>query len=243
MRKILVLLFALGFPAIGVFARNGVQVSFSYLPVGYPKYDSNNMSYYSAVVNGLGGGVDYRLTVPLLSSSFVLKTGLGFTYSRIDESGNSDFYIRESMTGGSGAQEIVVNADYEAQRSYSYACLPVNLGYDLKIGNESYLTPYGGLQIKYNISYVEKYSAQHVTMYDRYFELFDDDAIKESDAKRFIFQYDLGVEMGFRNMFMTVCYSKDLSRLFSVASFSRRNIGVWGPYELGCWQIGVGVNF
>ena len=198
---------------------NCLSVSWSYLPTRYPRFDYD-AGFYSATVNGQGLGIDYRIEIPLFDSFFELRTGLGCTYSRIDESGYDSYNVNVAYGRVDLIPQVYVNANWKTERSYCYAFLPIELAYRFEIDNSLYIVPFMGLQAKYNISYTENHSVESVTWYDYFFELF-----------------------GFGKMFMAVSYSRDIARMFGKAYVKSRDMAVWGPYTLNCWQLGVGVNF
>lgn len=223
---------------------NCLSVSWSYLPTRYPRFDYD-AGFYSATVNGQGLGIDYRIKIPLFDSFFELRTGLGCTYSRIDESGYDSYNVNVAYGRVDLIPPVYVNANWKTERSYCYAFLPIELAYRFEIDNSLYIVPFMGLQAKYNISYTENHSVESVTWYDYFFELFDDSAIDrdKSESKKCIPQAKAGLEIGFGKMFMAVSYSRDIARMFGKAYVKSRDMAVWGPYTLNCWQLGVGVNF
>lgn len=221
--------------------KQGVSATCSYLPVRYLYFDPN-IGYYNTLINGVGLGVDYRLDIPLFNSNFELRAGLGLNYSRTDESDINEYNIN----GPYGAtQPIYVNCRYITQRGYCFAYFPFGLDYRFRLSSNIYVAPFIGLQAKYNISYKEKYCVESVSWIDSYYDLFDYSVIdkKESDPKRMILQAQSGLEIEFKRMFMTMSYSRDSERLFSIAKFKNRNLGIRGPYTFNYWQLGIGFNF
>ena len=216
--------------------RNSLSINWAYLPVRFPKYD--------ATTNGQGFGVDYRF-VYAPDRHVVYKLGIGLTYSRIDESGNSNVRVSDSYIVISDNNTVTVNADYQTRRSYCYLSVPAIFGFRFVVNRSIYMTPFVGLSFKYNISYVEKRTVESMTYNDRYFELFDENVIDKdkTNPQRCILQAESGFEVEYRKMFMTMSYSRDFERMFSEAMFKSRNIGVNGPYTFSCWKVGVGVYF
>ena len=71
---------------------SGFSVTCSYLPTRYPLWDYDAAKWTSTTVNGFGAGLEYNLSVPLSQSNWVFGTGVGCTYSRIDEAGDKTVY-------------------------------------------------------------------------------------------------------------------------------------------------------
>ena len=218
--------------------RHGLSVTYEYLPARYPYYHYDTMEYNSTTVNGQGLGLDYSFSIPMPLDNFEFRTGLGFSYIRIDDSGVKDLFYFYSEYNKSLIEFL---ADYSIERSYCYAYLPVGLGYKIAIKEKIHITPFVGLRAKYNISYTEKQAVESASFYDLYYDLFDEQQVKAEDAKRFIFQAESGLELGFRKTFVSFSYSRDMSRFFKRVTFM--NKGVNGPYTFNCWQAGIGVYF
>ena len=206
--------------------RNGLSVTYEYLPARYP-YPYNN----STTVNGQGLGLDYKLSIPMSFENLEFMTGLGFSYIRIDDSGEYHFALYSYDQAW-----IYIQAECSIERSYCYAYLPVGFGYKIAINDIFHITPFVGMRAKYNISYIEKHTVESASFFDLYYDLFDEQ-IKTEDSKRFIFQAESGLEIGFRNLFVSFSYSRDMSRFFRIASYKN------GPYTFNCWQAGIGVYF
>ena len=231
-------------PGFGI--TNSLSVTWSYLPTRYPSFDYD-IGYYTSSVDGQGLGMDYRILFPLSNSGFGLRTGLGLTYSRIDESGDDSYNVNVAYGRVDLIPPVYVDANWKAQISYCYAYLPIELVYRFEINNALYILPFVGLQAKYNYSFIERYSVESISWYDLFFELFDESVVDhdKSDIKKFIPQAKAGLEIGFKKMFMSFSYSRDMDRMFDEARITttNRTVGVWGPYTFNCWQLGVGVNF
>ena len=230
----------------GFVIRNGFSVTGSYLPARYPSYDFEKIEWGSTTVNGFGAGIEYNLSVPLLHSRWELKTGLGCTYSRIDESGNkeileSGLYDPGQISGGY-PQPFNYNAGFETRREYVYVYLPVEIGYKLYTKGNFSVIPFLGLQGKYNIGFTEKGYVESSTWRDHYFELFDESSVN-SDAERFMLQMKAGVEFGYDKLFLSLSFTRDMDRMYSDALIKSCNRAYWGPYTFNCWQLGFGINF
>jgi hypothetical protein len=230
--------------------RNGFSITGSYLPVRFPSYDYDTKEWGSTTVNGYGAGIDYNLSVPILSSRWELKTGLGCTYSRIDESGNKEmlefgFYAPgESVSTISGGypQPFSYKAYYETKREYIYLYLPVEIGYQLYTKGNFSIIPFLGFQGKYNIGFTENGYVESATWRDHYFELFDKSSV-DSDAERFIIQMKAGVEFKYDKLFLSLSFTRDMDRMYRDALIKSSYRGYWGPYTFNCWQLGFGMNF
>lgn len=229
---------------------SGFSVTCSYLPARYPLWDYDVAEWKSKTVNGFGAGLEYSLSVPLSQSNWVFGTGVGCTYSRIDESGNQKLTVGRFLVPGQPGYLIEsklpvpfsFNAYRETQREYSYLYIPLTLGYRLYSKGNLGIMPYLGLRGKYNISYTEKDHVESATWLDHYFELFNESSVT-SEAKRFIMQYEAGVKVEHKNLFLSLGFVRDGKRMFRTAFNEREYRSFWGPYSFNCWQLGMGINF
>ena len=229
--------------------RNGFSVTTSYLPTRFPKYDYDVREWGSATVSGFGIGVDYKLSYTIPQSRFEIGSGLGYTFSRIDEVGNQELvtgrFVDPSQPEPVGTiflDPFRLNAYRELLREYSYLYIPFRLGYQLYSKGDVSIIPYLGLRGKYNLRYVEKDYVESATWFDHYFELFNESSV-QSEAKKFIMQYEAGVEVGYKNLFLSVGFVRDDERMFRTAFNERDFRSFWGPYSFNCWQLGLGINF
>lgn len=230
--------------------RNGFSVTTSYLPTRYPLWDFDAAKWTSTTVNGFGAGLEYNLSVPLSQSNWVFRTGVGCTYSRIDETGDKTLYEYsffapgQSTTTISGSLPLPLsfNAYCKTQREYIYAYLPIEIGYKLNSKGDISVIPFLGLQGKYNIGFTERGYVESATWKDHYFELFDESSV-ESNAERFMFQIKAGFKVEYDKLFCTLSFTRDKARMFKDALVKSTNNAYWGPYSFNCWQLGFGINF
>lgn len=229
---------------------NGFSVTSSYLPTRFPRYDYVEREWGIATVSGFGLGVDYKLSYAFPSSRFEIRSGLGYTFSRIDEIGNQKMFTGRFDAPGQPTNQITSNLPdpfsldtyCEFLREYSYAYIPLTVGYGLYSKGNFSIKPYLGLRGKYNIRYTEKEYVESATWFDHYFELFNESSVK-SEAKRFIVQYEAGVEVEHKNLFLSLGFVRDHERMFRDAMNEREYRSFWGPYSFNCWQLGLGINF
>jgi hypothetical protein len=229
---------------------SGFSVSSTYLPARFPFWDYKAAEWISTNVNGFGVGVEYNLSVPLLQSDWEFRTGIGCTYSRIDDSGNKEvlefsFYAPGQSTStisGSLPDPFKINTYCETNREYYYAYIPVEIGYRFFSGERYSIIPFLGVQGKYNIGFTEKGYHESATWSDYYFDLFDESAVK-SEAERFILGVKAGVEIDYDKLFLSFSYTRDMKRMYRDALLNSTYRGYWGPYTFNCWQLGIGMNF
>lgn len=236
-------------PMSAKWVTSGVSVTTSYLPTRYPRYDYDVKKWGIATVSGFGLGVQYDLYYTIPESRFEIGTGLGYTFSRIDEVGNQELVTgrfndpnQPEPVGYQLPDPFRLNTYRELLREYSYLYIPFRLGYRLYSKGDVSIIPYLGLRGKYNIRYVEKDHVESATWFDHYFELFNESSV-QSEAKRFIVQYEAGVEVGYKNLFLSLGFVRDDERMFRTAFNERDFRSFWGPYSFNCWQLGLGVNF
>ena len=229
--------------------RNGFSVTTSYLPTRYPRYDYEAGEWGIATVSGFGLGVEYKLSYTFPQSRFEISTGLGYTFSRINEIGNQRVFTgrfkdpsQPEPVGTKFPDPFRLNAYREILREYSYVYIPFRLGYQLYSKGDVSIIPYLGLRGKYNLRYVEKDYVESATWFDHYFELFNESSV-QSEAKKFIMQYEAGVEVGYKNLLLSVGFVRDDERMFRTAFNERDFRSFWGPYSFNCWQLGLGINF
>lgn len=218
---------------------SGVSVTTSYLPTRYPLWDYDAAKWTSTTVNGFGAGLEYNLSVPLSQSNWVFRTGVGCTYSRIDEARDKTMY---EYRPGQSATTISINTYCETLREYIYAYLPVEMGYKFYSKGDISVIPFLGLQGKYNIAFTQKGYVESVTWKDHYFELFDENNVKRG-AERFLLQWRAGLEVEYKNLSLSLSYTRDDKRMFKEAYILSRDRSYWGPYSFNCWQLGIGMNF
>lgn len=218
---------------------SGLSVTGTYLPTRYSLWDNNVGDWKPTTVNGFGAGLEYNLSVSLPQPGWVFRTGMGCTYSRINEAGNKTMYdYRPENT----VTTIAIETYCETLREYVYAYLPIEIGYKLISKGDISVIPFIGLQGKYNIGFTQKGYVESATWYDHYFELFDEYNV-ESDAERFLLQLRTGLEVEYNNLFLSLSYIRDTERLFCSAYLPRTYKSYFGPFSFNCWQLGLGINF
>lgn len=240
------LVFFLCLASVSLSARVTSDFSFttSYLPTRFPLWDYYAAEWKSTTVNGYGVGLEYNLTVPLLQSRWVFRTGIGCTYSRIDVSvDKTEFYFNAPFNSTNIIRSLIIaNTICETQREYIYAYFPIGIGYKLYSKGKTSVIPFVGLQGKYNIAFTERGCVQSFTWRDHYFELFDENNVK-SEAERFIVQLSVGMAVKYKNLSLSLSYARDEKRMYKEAYILSCNRAYWGPYSFNCLQLGVGINF
>ena len=233
---------------------HGVSVSYMSLPFEFVRYQWYNTSRaITEELDANGFGINYELSVPVFRTRIQLMSGLGFSYFLCKEDYDKDVIIA-SATDRFFPNEIFTIAEEEnydiatyRQRAieYMYLSVPVNIGYRVVDRKGFTVVPYLGIIMKYNFSYIEKKGYDSYSYMDLYMNVFDEGYLK-NDAARFMFQYDFGLELGYRNLYATVGYTRDLSRLFNEVVFrpdSKRASGYTGPETMYNWQVGFGFRF
>ena len=230
--------------------RNGFSVTTSYLPTRYPRYDYDAREWGIETVSGMGLGVCYNLSYTFPSSWHVISTGLGYTFCRIDQVGNQKVVTGKFIAPGQPVNPISgkwpdpfsLYCYRETLREYSYVYIPFRYGFRLcSKGNFSFV-PYWGLRGKYSIGYTEKDKVESATWFDHYFELFDYSSV-ESEAERFMIEFEAGVDVEYKNLFLSLGFVRDAERMFRTATDKNSRRSFWGPYAFNCWQLGLGINF
>lgn len=231
----------------GLGISNCFAVTSSYLPTRFPRFNYDTGKYGVVTVNGFGLGVDYNLTVPTPLLGWSFRTGLGYTFSRIDESKKErivDYSI--SSVGTDISSPLSIDAFHETQREYSYVYIPVAIGYQLFSRGTFSINTFLGMRGKFNIGYIEKESVESATWLDHYFVLFDKSSVK-SEATRFIIQGEAGVELEYNKLFLSLCFLKDTDRMYKKAYIEKERkhyeVSYQGPYTFNCWQLGLGIKF
>lgn len=226
---------------------SGLSVTGSYLPARFPLWDFDAAKWTSTTVNGFGAGLEYNLSVPLSQSNWVFRTGVGCIYSRIDEAGNKElFYFPDPGKSTSKSSlypdPLIFNTYSETNREYYYAYIPVQIGYRFFSDGKYSVVPFLGLQGKYNIGFTQKGYHESSTWRDYYFDLFDESAVRKG-AERFILGVKAGVEINYDKLFLSLCYTRDMKRMYREAYLISTDIAYLGPYTFNCWQLGFGINF
>ena len=257
MRKILIM--ALGILAVSLSAfpqtegdHNRIIHGFSasYLSLPFERYSSSiSMEKELKTYQGNGWGINYDLSIPLFCPRIRLMTGMGFSHVLYMNDTNVPYYFKASDMGfTSDFYSNEYDDTYNLiQRciEYMYLSVPVNIGYRLIDNKGLSVTPYLGITMKYNLSFVEKIQNESNSWLDGYINVFDDSLYK-SDAKRFLFQYDLGVELGYRHIYGFVRYEKDFSQLYNELLYSYEYFLLFGLTEfekMHDWRFGVGFRF
>ena len=237
---------------------HGVSVSYMSLPFEFDYHHYYPSYEYVKVMDAKGYGVNYDLMVPLFQSRVQLKTGLGFSHFLYRDDHEELMSITTMIVISREEYDRIktlVPADnfmevdncIEKQRAveYMYLSVPVNIGYRVVDRKGFTVVPFLGITMKYNLSFIEKFSSDSYSYGDLYMDVFDGN-FKENDASRFMLQYDLGLELGYRHVYATVSYMKDLSRLYEKVTFVPnyyRLTGYYGPKVMHNWQVGFGFRF
>lgn len=233
---------------------HGASVSYMSLPLDFVRYKWYNTSRaITEELDAKGFGIKYELSVPLFRTRMQIMTGLGFSYFLCKEDYDKDL-ILAGTTDRFFPNEIFTvaeeeNYDIATYRQhaieYMYLSVPINIGYKILDKKGFIVVPYMGITMKYNLSYIEKIEYDTFSYNDLYMNVFDKGYVK-NDAARFMFKYDFGLELGYRHLYATVDYAKDLSRLFDEVVFkpdSKRESNYTGPKTMHNWQVGVGYRF
>ncbi len=224
---------------------NGVSISYMYLPLTY--------AYSEADLHDCKGiGVNYELSVPLFQSRVHFMTGLGFSHflceMDYDETktfipSENNLNLRPSITSGETETDTYIYKQHAIE--YMYLSAPVNIGFRALDRNGYTVIPYLGVLMKYNLSYVEKYSHESFSYGDVYYNVFKDH-FEENDAERFMLQYNFGLKLGYNHLYANIAYVKDFSQLYDVVRFSPdefKLVGYHGPETMHFWQFGIGFRF
>lgn len=255
MRKLLII--ALGILAVPLSAypqkqidddhSNGITngVSVSYLSLPFERYESLMDKQFRH--QGKGWGINYDISIPVFSPRVRLMTGIGFSHVLYNND-SDDPSVISVITKYYNSSFESLEDDYILKKhgiEYMYLSVPVNVGYKLLDKKGFTVTPYFGVAMKFNLRFVEKNQIDSNSWLDSYINVFDSN-LYESDAKRILFQYDVGLEIGYRHFYGLVRYEHDFYSLFNDVK--------WGKdYKILCsrhgfetihdWRFGLGYRF
>ena len=255
MRKILIM--ALGILAVPLSAfpqtegdHNRIIHGFSasYLSLPFERYSSSiSMEKELKTYQGNGWGINYDISIPVFSPRVRLMTGIGFSHVLYNND-SDDPSVISVITKYYNSSFESLEDDYILKKhsiEYMYLSVPVNVGYKLLDKKGFTVTPYFGVAMKFNLRFVEKNQIDSNSWLDSYINVFDSN-LYESDAKRILFQYDVGLEIGYRHFYGLVRYEHDFYSLFNDVK--------WGKdYKILCsrhgfetihdWRFGLGYRF
>lgn len=185
-----------------------------------------------------GASLNYDLSLPLFNSRFQLMTGIGCGYGRYSQE------LRKKISF-----QAADKTDFCEQRllefQYVYMNVPVNIGFKLVDEPDLYIIPFAGVSVKYNMVYDIKNQYDANSYQNVIFRIYNNET-EEDDAKRFMLQYNIGAEVGYKRFYATVNYLKDDSKLFERATITHDPFfqqWIECPRAFNCWKIGVGFKF
>ena len=225
---------------------HGVSVSYVSLPFVNNNWDNETDTY-----KGNGLGLNYELSLPVFQTRFRIITGLGITDVLYKEKKNETYTliatdIHNVTTSHTITEENTDKYSFKKRCiEYLYASVPVKLGFCMLDKNDFFIMPYAGVSMKYNLKLVYQQNYNNNSFYDYYLSVFEDSFIK-GEPQRFIIKYVFGLQTCYKNVYTTISYTKDSSKIFDQIIYrpdSKRAGGVNGPNAMNSWQIGLGYKF
>ncbi|MBO6078372.1 MAG: hypothetical protein J6P66_06440 [Bacteroidaceae bacterium] len=197
--------------------------------------------------NVIGLNANYVFSIPI-KTRFLIRTGIGYSHFW-DQQKNINQTIQfhpEYDSESSIENETDSYTLKEKSLEYNYISVPANLGFKLFDKSGFTVTPYVGILVKYNLSYIKKFKYDSYSYYDLFINIYDDKPLIGSDAKKFMLQYDLELEIGYKLFYGIISYEKDFSRLYNTVYYSKKFASASGlnkPDIMSNWRLGLGFRF
>ena len=197
-----------------------------------------------------GIGVNYDFSMPIAQSRFHFRTGIGFSHSYHKEDPNIRLSFPPTDFGTEFIYTDITNlTDYftikEYAEEYYYLSIPINMGFRLLDKKGFTVSPYLGISMKYNLSLVEKRQCDCYYIYDLYLDYYDNN-MNGKEARRFMFQYNFGLEIGYKHFYGTASYERDFNSLL-LNDRSNNKLNQWSNLissdALYNWRFGLGFRF
>lgn len=174
--------------------------------------------------NSSGVGIYFDETFPMKRSGIQVMAGLGFSWYE-SESNHYDKIIMQSTM------------------EYMHLSCHLNVGYNIIDRKHLIVTPYIGLIMKENLQFKEKLSCPSNSFDDVNISVYGDNILKD----RLMLQYDIGLELGYRRVYVSMSYARDFSRMTDAIQYKiltdEERTFQFNPGIIRNWRLGLGINF